>query len=61
MSWKWNSNLIFFRLLKTMSGDPFLHLKKSEESDHSPERIALIEAFEAHDMSMSEDNSSVCR
>jgi len=48
------------RLLKTMSGDPFLHLKKSEESDHSPERIALIEAFEAHDMSMSEDNSSVC-
>jgi len=44
------------RLLKTMSGDPFLPLKPS---DHSPERLELLEALESSDSTW-EDASSVC-
>jgi len=44
------------RLLKSMSIDPFLPLKRS---DHSPERLELLEALETTDSTW-EDSSSVC-
>jgi len=44
------------RLLKCMSGDPFMPLKSS---DHSPERLELLDALETSESTW-EDSSSVC-